>query len=60
MRRIAERLAEQSLGRSRIAQCRQQEVDGGAAGIDRPIQVAPPPLYPNVSLIDPDLFVGLR
>ena len=37
MRRIAERLVEQAFGRGCIAQCRQQEVDGGAAGIDRPI-----------------------
>jgi hypothetical protein len=41
MRWIAERLAEQALGRSSIAQRRQQEVDSGTSGIDGPIEVTP-------------------
>src|SRR5271166_5073598 len=37
MRWIAERLAEQAFGGCGIAQRREQEVDGGAGGIDGPI-----------------------
>ena len=41
MRRIAESPAEQALSRSSIAQRRQQKVDGGAGGIDGPIEIIP-------------------
>src|SRR5271156_3908014 len=58
MRWIAESLAEQSFGRSGIAQRRQQEVDGGAGGIDGPVEVTPTALDSNIRLIDPPGFVG--
>src|SRR5208337_1143504 len=48
MRWIAERLAEQTLGRRGIAQCRQQEVDGGTGGIDGPIEVTPTAPHSNI------------
>jgi hypothetical protein len=41
MRGIAERLAEQALGRRGVAQRRQQEIDGRTGGIDGPIEVTP-------------------
>ena len=55
---VTERLAEQPFGRCRIAQRRQQEVDRGAAGIDRSIQIAPPPVHADVSPITPPRFIG--
>jgi len=58
MRWLAESLAEQALGRRRIAQRRQQEVDGGTGGIDGPIKVTPTALHANIGLIDPPGFVG--
>src|SRR5208337_1325669 len=58
MRWIAERLAEQTLGRRGIAQCRQQEVDGGTGGIDGPIEVTPTAPHSNIRLIDTPGFVG--
>src|SRR5215831_13826520 len=58
MRWIVERLAEQALGRRRIGQRRQQEVDGGTRGIDGPVKVTPTALHTNVRLIDPPGFVG--
>src|SRR5215472_5773982 len=58
MRWIVEGLAEQAFGRRRIAQRRQQEVDGGTRGIDGPIKVTPTALHTNVGLIDPPGFVG--
>jgi hypothetical protein len=58
MRGIAERLAEQALRRRRIAQRRQEEVDGRPGGIDGPIKVTPAALHANIGLIDPPGFVG--
>jgi hypothetical protein len=58
MRRIAERLVEQALGRRGMAQRRQQEVDGGASGIDGLLEVTPTALPSNVSLIDTPGFVS--
>src|SRR5215468_4951243 len=58
MRWIVERLAEQAFGRRRIAQRRQQEVDGGTRGIDGPIKVTPTALHANISLIYAPGFVG--
>src|SRR5215831_8682071 len=58
MRWIVERLAEQAFGRRRIAQRRQQKVDGGARGIDGPIKVTPTALHANIGLIDPPGFAG--
>src|ERR1035437_4274663 len=55
---VAESLAEQALGRSSIAQRRQQEVDSGTGGIDGPIEVTPRALHSNIRLIDPPGFVG--
>ena len=57
IRWIAERLAEQTFGRRGIAQCRQQEVDGGTGGIDGPIEVTPTALHSNIRLIDTPGFV---
>src|SRR5664279_4343217 len=57
VRWIAESLAEQAFGRRRIAQRRQQEVDGGTGGIDGPIQVTPTALHSNIRLIDTPGFV---
>jgi hypothetical protein len=57
MRCIAERLAEQALGRRGIAQRREQEVDGGTCGIDGPIEVTPSALYSNIRLVDTLGFV---
>ena len=58
MRWIAERLAEQALGRRGIAQRREQEVDSGTRGIDGPVEVTPSALHSNICLIDPPGFVG--
>ena len=58
MRWIVEGLAEQAFGRRRIAQRRQQEVDGGTRGIDGPIKVTPTALHANIGLIDPPGFAG--
>src|SRR5215472_13781818 len=58
MRWIVERLAEQAFGSRRIAQRRQQEVDGGPHGINGPIEVTPTALHANIGLIDPPGFVG--
>ena len=58
MRGIAERLAEQALGRRSIAQRRQQKIDGGAGGINHPIEITPTTLDPNIGLIDPPRLVG--
>src|SRR5271155_4102557 len=58
MRWIAERLAEQTFGCRGIAQCRQQEVDGGTGGIDGPIEVTPSALHSNIRLIDSPGLVG--
>ncbi len=58
MRWIAERLAEQAFGCRGIAQCRQQEVDGGTGGIDGSIEVTPTALHSNIRLIDTPGFVG--
>ena len=58
MRWIAESLAEQALGRRGIAQCRQQEVDGGTSGIDGPIEVTPAALHSNIRLVNTPGFVG--
>src|SRR5690348_12819687 len=58
MRWMVQRFAEQALGRRRIAQRRQQEVDSGAYGIDSPVKVTPTALHANIGLIDPPGFVG--
>src|SRR5271170_5867300 len=58
MRWIAESFAEQAFGRRGIAQRRQQEVDSGTRGIDRPIEITPTALHSNVRLIDTPGFVG--
>jgi hypothetical protein len=55
---LLKRLAEQPFGGIGIAQCRQQEIDGGTCGIDRPAQVAPAAFYPKVGFIDPLRLVG--
>ena len=57
MRWIAERLAEQALGRRGIAQRRQQEVDSGTGGIDGPVEVTPTALDSNIRLVNPPGFV---
>src|SRR5215471_12878764 len=41
MRWLAESLAEQAFGRCGIAQRRQQEIDSGTGGINRPVKVTP-------------------
>src|ERR1700719_1309921 len=51
-------VAEQAVGRRGSAQRRQQEVDGGARGIDRPVEVTPTALHSNIGLIDTPGFVG--
>ena len=58
MRRISERLAEQALGRSGIAQAREHEVDRGTGGIDGSVEVAPTALDTNVGFIDTPGLVG--
>jgi len=58
MRWIAERLAEQPLGRRGIAQRREQEVDSGTGGIDGPVEVTPTALHSNIRLINAPGFVG--
>ena len=58
MRRSRQRLAEQALGRSGIAQPREHEVDRGAGGIDGSVEVAPTTLDTNVGLIDAPGFIG--
>ena len=58
IRRIRQRLAEQAFGRSGIAQPRKHEVDRGAGGIDRSVEVAPTALATNVGLIDAPGPVG--
>src|ERR1700732_1903527 len=50
-------VAEQALGRRGIAQRRQQEVDRGARGIDRPVEVTPTALHSNIRFIDTPGFV---
>jgi hypothetical protein len=45
MRWIAERLAEQTFGRSGSAQRRQQKVDGGSSGIEGPVEETPTDLH---------------
>ena len=55
---ITQRFAEQPFGRIRVAQRRQQEIDGGTGRINRSIQVAPAPLDSNVGFVDPPGFVG--
>ena len=57
MRRIAESPAEQALSRSSIAQRRQQKVDGGAGGIDGPIEIIPTALHSNIGFIYAPGFV---
>src|SRR5271169_4117882 len=57
MRWIAESVAEQAFGRRGIAQRQQQEVDRGARGIDRPVEVIPTALHSNIGLIDTPGFV---
>jgi hypothetical protein len=51
--RLAERLAKEAFCRLSIALGREQEVDGLAAAVDRPIQVRPAVLHLHVRLIDP-------
>ena len=46
------------MGRRRIAQRRQQKVDGSTGGINGPIKVTPTALHANIGLIDPPGFVG--
>ncbi len=58
MRWIAQRQAEQAFGRSGIAHRRQQEVDGGAGGIDGSVEVTPTALHSNIGFIDAPGFVG--
>ena len=58
MGRIRQRLAQQALGRSGIAQPREREVDCGAGGIDGSVEVAPTALDTNVGLIDAPGPVG--
>ena len=58
MGRMAEGLAKQPFGGLGIAQCRKQEINRGASGIDGPEQVAPAALNPNVSLVHTPGLVG--
>jgi len=58
MRWIAQRHAEQALGRGGIAQRRQQEVDSGTGGIDGPVEVTPTALDSIIRLVNPPGFVG--
>ena len=58
MRRIRQRLAAQAFGRSGIAQPREHEVDRGAGGVDRSVEVASTPLDTNAGLIDAPGHVG--
>jgi hypothetical protein len=48
----AKRLAEEALGRPLVALGAQQEVDRLAGAVDRPVEVAPLPVDPHVSLVD--------
>ena len=58
MRWLAESFAEQALGRGSIAHRRPQEVDSGAGGVDRPLEITPAALDANIGLIDPPGFIG--
>src|SRR4051794_5578939 len=49
--RLPQRFAEEPLRRLRIPLGREQEVDGLAAAVDRPIQVGPAALHLDVGLI---------
>src|SRR5580704_15916644 len=53
----SESVPEQAFGRCGIAQRRQQEIDGGARAIARPVEVTPTALHSNIGLIDTPGFV---
>ena len=59
MRRVSQRLAEQTFGRSGIAP-REHEVDRGSGEIDDTVEVAPATLDTNVGLIDTPGLVSWR
>ena len=58
MRRSRQRLAEQALGRSGIAQPGEHKADGGSSGIDGAVAVAPTALDSNVGLIHTPGLMG--
>jgi len=61
MRPIPQSLAKQPFGGVRVALCRQQEIDRRTRRIDCPIQITPPALDTNVSLVHtPRLIGGLK
>jgi hypothetical protein len=58
MRSIIQRVAKQSFGSIGVAQCGQQEINGGTCRIDGPVQVALAAFYPKVGFIHPPRLVG--
>ena len=58
MRGNTQGLAKEPFGSLGVARRRQQKINGGAARIDGPIQIALAPLYANVSLVDAPGLVG--
>ena len=58
MTRSLQGFLEELLGRSRVSLSRKPEVDCGAAGIDRTIQVPPVSALANVRFVDPPGAVG--
>jgi hypothetical protein len=48
MLRGGQSLAKELLGRCRVPSLRQIEIDGGAGGIDRPLEVGPPSSHAHV------------
>ena len=49
--RLHERLAKEPLRRHRISPSRQQKVDRLPEAVDRPIEIGPAPLHPNISFV---------
>jgi hypothetical protein len=58
MTRSLQGFPEELLGRSHVSLSGKPEVNGGAGGIDRTIQVPPAPTLANVGFIDPPRAVG--
>jgi len=58
MVRSAQRFGEKALSRGCVLLGREKEIEGGAAGIHRPIQVTPVAFHPDVRLVHAPAVIG--
>src|SRR5208337_3194892 len=54
----AERFGKKALGCGRVLFGAEKEVEGGAAGIHRPVEITPLAFYPDVGLVHTPAVVG--